>query len=689
MVFPDPDPAVRQVVRRFIEMAAGDYTELEIAQELGALGLTTRHPGLRKQLGPLRAHEVGDPVRLIRTLFQVLPTYLDGRHTFQHEMPLANVDAFHGYVIHRVDAADNGFIRQELDFGLPPGGWHDRELIEAAIASRLLCDDEELPPPGRREWVKPLAGMVRFTQDGFEHLLVAKDQDSYELRRRIPPAITGGRRRTFHGTDGELVGRFSAAKLHKAVASILRQLGDGVAVDLPCPAASEDDGAQAGELRAALDAALTRVEGARREAVAAPDEDTAAAYRRLGEQAANEARELQRDLTLATLARRPRPTTALDGTRLAALIKLFDDLPGPADVSVQRMLRGCVRRARVLDARPGMPLAVLEMVLTVVTDAGVVATEPLRAYVPNRGTGGNAGTDKRREAFQQRNTEIMRMLLLESAPEDERRALWEAEDFDGRSFQRRMLDVLTPLTGPAVASALIDCPVLDVRRAALQPYFEHDLPLSAGFPPALEREIQAVYRRDQFSWTKSWCPGGMARERQVLEFVHRYGDSSEDGLPLNEVKQVLGMDDATIGRLLHTGPRPYGRKTPSAAPWYARLESFRIRNGRGLLETRLRIRRCPHCGHRTLTQPLRVPEVAGYLLCVNASCRRALRSAQQYPEEFFLPWDGPQSLPRRRDEVGAASKRAWWTERGRVIVGTTMCEVFVPSRFAPRRPQTP
>jgi hypothetical protein len=681
-VFPDPEPAAQQVVRRFIEMAAGDYTEMEIAQELGALGLTTRHPGLRKKLGPLRAHQVGDPVRLVRTLFQSLPTYLDGRHTFKHEMPLANVDSFHGYVVHRVDTADNGYIQQELDFGLPPGGWHDRGLIESAIATRLLTDEDERQLPTRRDKVKPLAGMIRFTLDGFEYLLVAKDTESYELRRRP----SGGSRGTFHGTEGQLVGRFSARKLHKAVASILRQLEDGVAVAMPCPATPAVDGSTTQELTAALGAALKRVEGARREAIAAPDPETAAAYRKLGEQAADEATELQRELTLATLASRPRPTAALDGTRLAALIKVLDELPGAVDVAVRSMLRGCVRKARILDAEPGRPLAVLEMVLAVVTDAGVVTTEPLRAYVPNRATGGLPGTDTRHDAFERRNTEIMQMLLLESAPEDERRALWDAEDFDGRSFRRRMLDVLAPVTGAEVASALIDCPILDVRRAALQPFLRHDLPLSPDFSPALEREIQAVYRKDRFSWTNGWCPGGMARERRVLEFVHRYGDTADDGIPQNEVKQVLGLDDSAFGRLLHSGALPYGRKAPSAAPWFARLESFQVHNERGRLETRLRIRQCPHCGQRSLTQPLRVPEVAGYLLCTNEACHRSLLSKERYPDDFFLPWDGSQSEVRRRDDLGAAEKRAWWTERGRVIVGTTLCEVLVPSRFAPRRP---
>lgn len=72
----------------------------------------------------------------------------------------------------------------------------------------------------------------------------------------------------------------------------------------------------------------------------------------------------------------------------------------------------------------------------------------------------------------------------------------------------------------------------------------------------------------------------------------------------------------------------------------------------GRVSTHLRVRRCGHCHQRTLLQPLRVPEVAGYLLCVNPECRRAMHSSQQHPDEFFQEWDGPQSIVHREADAG-------------------------------------
>ena len=253
---------------------------------------------------------------------------------------------------------------------------------------------------------------------------------------------------------------------------------------------------------------------------------------------------------------RPLPGATPDADHVAALIHILEDLEGSADNAVLRALRSIVRVARINGAERSLPMAELELTLQLRTDTGSLLVAPLRTRVLNRAVGGVPGGDMRQAGFKQRNQRVLQPLLLEAAPEDERRDLWELEGFTGRSYTRRMMEVLTPLLGVLIASALIDCPILDVRRAALRPYLDHDLPVSRAFNEELEREVQAIYRPKGFSWTWGWCPGGMARERQVLAFIHRYADDPNIGLPLRDIVSGLQINETSLYRMLHEGAAP-------------------------------------------------------------------------------------------------------------------------------------
>jgi hypothetical protein len=305
--------------------------------------------------------------------------------------------------------------------------------------------------------------------------------------------------------------------------------------------------------------------------------------------------------------------------------------------------------------------------------------------VLNRATGGTSGSPTQRARTKERNRRLVEILLLEESDLAERRAIWEQEGFDPRSYTRRMAGVIEPYVGPFVTSAIIDCPILDVRRAVLQPYFAHDLPTSENFTPEFQRLVTGIYAPRGFSWSKSWCPGGMARERQVLGFLATHSPSPEEGLPLATVLSALSLDESSLYRMKHAGPAPYGRKDPSSAPWFARLEVFSVTDDTSRSVRRVRLLACPHCGERTMTQPLRVPEVPGYLLCTNDECHKSLLSDLVFPDEYFASWDGPQSLSRRVARAGSASEREWFTGGGRVIVGTTLCDLTIPAPHAPRK----
>ena len=682
-VRPTTDPAELILVARFIEMCAGPFTEAEIADELAALGLHARSHALGKK-GPLLANEVGDPAGLVRTLFSALPVYLDGTFLFQHEMPLPNVDTFHGYQVHRVSPQDRGYFQHELDFGVPPGGWHQREVILAAI-SRRLAATKDAPPPTTRQRVKPLAGLVRWCEQGQEYYLLANDAESYELRRRpAPPAPASpfDKRVTFSDTDGELIGRFSALMLHQAVAKLLLSLAGPLPSELRCPAALSTKAGAVSALEAQFQEATKRLDAARREVTNARNDGEADAYRVLAREAQDETENIRRNILAARATDRPLPGSTLDADRIAALIRILQELPGSADISVLGALRSLVADVRIIGAEPSRPLATLEFNVELRTNTGATRTGRLRTPVLNRAVGGVPGSDLRQVGFEKRNLQVLQALLLEDGTEDERRELWRLEKFTGRSYMRRMAVVLEPLVGIPIASALIDCPIRDVRRAALRPFLHHNLPLADDFGAQLEHETQAVYTPRGFSWSKGWCPGGMARSRQVLGFIVHNAFDPEIGVSLQTLSRQLQMDETAIYRMAHEGPSPFGRTDPSPAPWYPLIDLIRAPGPNGRLRTHARIRLCPHCAQRTLLQPLRVPEVAGYLLCTN--CRRAEFSQVRYPDEFFQPWDGPQSLARR-EASGVTQNRAWFSEGGRIIVGTTLCEVVVPSMHAPRR----
>lgn len=679
-VMVDTRPESREFVKKFIELAAGDQTDDEIIKALTPLGLRARQPKLVAE-GHTAPEEVTDPRRMLRSLYPFLLTYRDGNYRFQHEMPLPDLDELHGFPVLRAHPHDNGFIRVDLDFGVPEGGWADRKLIDQAIAKRM--PHGPAPAPVVRDTLKPLSSLVRWSDAKWEYFLLAPDDDSYELRRR--PAGTEetieGRRRAFTDDQGELIGRFAARMLHSAVARILSRAASGLPAAVPCPAAPLEPAARLVRLEQLRDEARRRSRTAQDEVLRAQDPETKQRYRELAEKKLHQSRRFAAMVAREEAKRRPAPSFTYDLNRLAGLIKILDGLEGTADAAVARALRSLVVSARITGAERAKPTAQFEIALRIRTDTGSIILGPVSEPVKNRAVGGKPDTDERRKGFAKRNRNILEALLLEGAPEEERRELWTTEGFTGRSYIRRMTEVLQPIIGTAVTSAVVYCPIVDVRRAVLEPHLHHGIPPSEGFPDELSEEIPRVYAPDGFSWPDGWCPGGMAMERQILALIDRYATDPELGLPIPVVMQTLVTTENKIYRMAHEGETPYGRREKSPAPWYARLERIK---GSKSTPGRVRIRRCPHCGQRSLLQPLRVPEVAGYLLCVNPACHKALRSGIRYPDEFFLPWEGPQSMVRRRPETGSAKDQAWFSTSGRIIVGTTLSEVHIPSIHAPR-----
>lgn len=663
------------IVRSIVELAASALSLMEIADELharhGLLSRSTRHCDEQ-----VPVNQVSHPDTLVRLLLEALPLYLDGIYRFSHEVTIPNLDDLYGFPVQRVSPQDNGHIVVDLPFGLPEGGWHDRALIERAIARRLTHQEPTVRED--RSEIRPLASMVGWFDKQHEYRLSTED-DRYCLRRRPLDDSTDakGRPRGFGSYDGEIIGSFRDSELHGILADALLELSAGVPSDIPCPYADAGDVESIeAEQRAARDAAAT----ARTEATLATSEDARKHYRELAEHHQAEADQLtaelgQRQRTLAVDELR------MDATQIAACISGLRMAQPFGPIELHHALRRLVRNVRI-DARPRDPRATLRFEVEARTNQGVVNLGPITRTLPNHAIGCGPKDPGWAEGFAERRRALIRYVLLEEASAADRLTLMRSFPSVKRKWHEQVVDALEPLLPNRQAlSALIDCPVADVRRAVLGPLLDpgvgHDL------DPDLAAEICRVYRDPNFEWTKSWCPGGMDRRRTVLRFIDRY--DTGDGIPFAVLRDHLQISEPEVYKLI--GARADGTKysvgTVGTHPcledvggWY---QDGSRKRGR---ERRVRVRPCPHCGERRLIQPLKVPEVPGQLLCTG--CRRDPVSGLAYPDSYLLPWDGPQSTARRDGRAPTFNRyQGLFLDDG--LSGTHPYEPVVPSIHAPRR----
>lgn len=682
------DPAARATVRSLIELAASDKQEVEIADELAKLGMTSRQPGHVKSGKALPVNEVAQPARLVSVLFEHLPVYLDGTYRFQHEMTIPHLDEFHGLPVHRHAPEDYGYITVDLKFGMPDGGWHDREVIEAAISKRLIEPVTSPRAPHNRDIVKPLASIGQWIEGGYEYVLHASDEAVYLLRRRpLSEAFDdNGKRLAFDDNRHEIIGRFYADQLHATYAAALESIEDGVMSDLPCPE-REATGEQIEELRVRVAEAETAAARAREEVLKATDDDSRKKYRELAEDNQRAAAALRSDLV--ELERTPPEETLqlLDSEQIAAAIAVLKATDDRTNVEVNRLLRRLTRRF-TMNAAACEPIAKLRLEVTARTGDGALTLGPMTALVTNHAVGVGPNQPGWAPAHARRNHRLVELLLLGEGDPDEVDTIWRGENFDSRAYRRRMHEALRDVVPTSQAlSALVDCPILDLRRAVLGPMLKTDL--EHGLPEPLAAEALRIYNDKKFWWSKGWCPGGMTRQRSLLRFLDKYASDPNEGLEASVVRERLGLDYATLYACLydsaakpsyHRSSTPTYRVIEDVGGWLSRPRSRSVPHP-------VRILACPHCGQRSLTQPLKVPEVPGHLLCRN--CRRDRTTGWEYPDDYFLPWDGPQTLPRRQGVAPTNGGRFAPSRNGRIIVGSDLYDPPLPSLHAPSRIRKP
>jgi hypothetical protein len=220
-------------------------------------------------------------------------------------MTIPHQDDFHGVIVHRHAPEDNGYLEFPLRFGVPDGGWHSRELIEAAIERQILN-----PTTQSRTWnrdlVKPLAGLFDWTEGDEQFVVHSSDQGDYTLRSR--PAsqqyTSAGRRRGFGDGEGLLLATFKAKDLHLAVSGALQQVSHAITAE-PCPEIPAPTMAEIEQHQDALSEASAAVQRAVEGELHARSDEERERYRDTARSLHDRIMELREET--ATLQRRQRP----------------------------------------------------------------------------------------------------------------------------------------------------------------------------------------------------------------------------------------------------------------------------------------------------------------------------------------------------------------------------------------------
>jgi hypothetical protein len=657
----EPDPEARELVRAMITMAASDMSLLEIADELSSLGVRTRAGRLNEEGVQPLLRDVADPESAVMRLLGHLPTYLSGLYLFTHANPLPGRTVFHGVPVHRDHPGDDGEFRVELDFGLPELGWHDPGVIQAAIRRRLLSETRggARTRSGER---KPLAGITRWSDDEYEYTLDSSDP-AYALRRRalVDTVDALGRAIGWTKTCGERIASVPSRDLHGAVARALRQLARQTShTNAPC---LHDD--------EVIDEEHLMEE-------AAEHERTAKSLRSLAAQSTTEAEQLayQEDARehhgAATAiygrvsARRERlrlahaSSVAADLGRLEAVAELLERHPGKAPVAVNLAVQQVIQQLRLSPNRDS-PTVTVDVWATVATDHGPIVLGPARQVVRNTG-------QKRRTHADAPMSVASRKTKAHLAISPSTRELY-APGTSSRSIRRLTLPMACEvLPTKEAASAILDCPLDDVRAAVLGPE-TGCAEVPDHLDPDFVTDLRATYYDPGFARSnRSWASRDASPQRSLLVWMSRYA-ADEDGVEWELLRSSVSIDEPRLYSMLDTDPKRYPAiRLGSAAllepttPWPRRQ-----RMPRG--SKRVRLPQCPHCGQRSLLQALRVAELPDGVLCTN--CRRAPSSPFPYPEGYLLPWVGPQQGTRRTGVTGET----------RSPVGTHQKDFYVPPRL--------
>jgi hypothetical protein len=182
------DPTTKNLVldsdcKRLVELAwilCADekLTDTQIVMRLGDAGITT--PGLLRRHGPsATVADLTSARNFIDHMLRYADLYRTGRHIQRLMNPFPGATHLSTLpVLEPTDKYQHGYVEFVYDWGMPPGGWVDEEIIHAALKARARGDKQGSRLYGE---VGPLNGFT-WVSGGFEYMVFSGDSETYEIR---------------------------------------------------------------------------------------------------------------------------------------------------------------------------------------------------------------------------------------------------------------------------------------------------------------------------------------------------------------------------------------------------------------------------------------------------------------------------------------------------------------------------
>lgn len=688
----EPAPDAAPVMQQLARLIADGSTWEDIGREAGRLGVLARHgadvrdgtqrtlaelawPGMSVRRLFVRNHELFTTgLRTVRWHGKVQGRAVYGAHGSPTRYTLEELQAM---TPKQRSKAEKGFFEKTLDWGLvmlpgpdgEPTPWGVPRETWQRIEERYEREQTRAPrgAAAHHRDKKPLVGADPWVEGEFEYAVIGRRDHQYELGRRpvngpawnrLPNCVVAAwRSRDHHQALGQ------------ALSSLAQQLGEqAVALQTPRRPQREDAGAEhraeAARLRReadtvrseleAIPALARRLEAQGRHSAALGQYDAEPLLRRQHEALLASAEAAEQRAEEVRASAREEMLMADFGT-LAAVAAGLLAYDGQAPWQLHAACGALLRNQRARLVNGGLTVEWAVEVHVPLAD-GRVASHPLSGHVPNRQRGSAVSPETYQAAAKVWLTAEAGVSLAQAAAS----VGWDEAELrrkvlcwlGGTQGLPRQLALPVRVRSKGLRSALVDCPVVEVRHAiwaALVP--EEATTVAARLPAAYRRHIEETYLGEGFSWVSYWAADTHFQRRSLAELVR----ARPDGVTLAEAAAALALRERDV----HGFCRPYHVGSGNRAPAYPAT----VLRSSAAGEHHLSAIPCPHqdCDARVAgrrgglcTVVLRVPELARWaVLCPD--CRRVpdlSMSAVTFPMPYLTPWVGPRGAGSGR----AASK---------------------------------
>lgn len=666
-----PDTTKIDLVRDIIEWAADEtLTDYDIAVKLAEKWQYKSEIKASRGEHPegILITELRYPQTAVRNLLRRgLPLWSTGSYSYKAAVPY-HIDEgkINSRSKHRVEELD-AYTRQvswDIDFHhelLPEGRWVENEKIGKAM--KRITDRTEKKARGRQASRhierKPMSGIVEWVDGETQYHLSARNSRNYKLISRPACQARDDEGRSMGWTDEEranIIAVINPKELHEALADTIVEAIDSkgvswnrlVAFTSTANSAASADVARIDELSRMAEAVQAEIEDAELDIKMAKEIE---AYETAKERMkVAEAKRREHAALISRIAQARASVNDMKDLRvnahanvsdlvaaLAALRKTENQAPAELNLTLRHIL--CDTRMEKSD--DNLKVKVTTNV-RVTSDDGVVILGPITATVKNA----------QQELKASRSELILALVLRDGKTMAEVGAEIEFTDLDYvKHLAMDQLKSTGVVPSKGLRSALIDCPIADVKRVVWAEIEARStgkaFRVPAGIDSSYAAHVRSTYVDPDLLWTLSWASDNPERARNAVELVSRSEDP-EVGVLWNGFIEAVSAgithpssirylnEELVLGKGLNNDKTSKGNRV-AYEPIVERLGEWHRHN-----KTRsVRLRQCPNCNERTLTHIIRVPEVSGGLLCT--SCRKAPSlPTVTFPEDYLRNWTGPR-----------------------------------------------